>query len=127
MKKLLSWIIILLVLVNNIPAFSEEGFINYYIPDIGMSVTLPNHMIVVTRDMSFDDSGLDKYGTSQEEFEELINGMAQIDMYFRALGDCFEFAISYSEDKGIKEICDSLTEDNLSSKKYYRQYPLFQI
>ncbi|MBR7040237.1 MAG: hypothetical protein IKI24_00165 [Clostridia bacterium] len=115
MKKLLSWIIILLVLVNNIPAFSEEGFINYYIPDIGMSVTLPNHMIVVTRDMSFDDSGLDKYGTSQEEFEELINGMAQIDMYFRALGDCFEFAISYSEDKGIKEICDSLTEDNLSS------------
>lgn len=113
MKKLISWIIILILFVSSIPAFSEDDFISISLPEIDMTIDIPDYLLVITREMTLTDSGLLEYGISQEMYDEYIEELIASDIYLSTLDDFFGIEIKATSNSQFKQLFDVLNEDTL--------------
>lgn len=82
MKKLLSVILIALLLLSASIGAQAETATLYRIEEMGMSVSVPEELVVFTRDIPADDPRLSAYGFDREQ---LLSTFRQSNIYLNAI------------------------------------------
>lgn len=98
-KRLLSLVVIVIIMISTtLITVSADTVRDYKIQEIGLKISLPAYMNVITRETSTNDEVYKKYGTSGKDLTDL-------DMYL----------VAYSAD-ATQTLTVTVTEDKNSKK-----------
>ena len=114
-KRLLSLVVMVIIMISTtLITVSADTVRDYKIQEIGLKISLPAYMNVITRETSTNDEVYEKYGTSGKDLTDL-------DMYLVAYSaDATQtLTVTVTEDKNSKKVnnYNTLSESQLNTIK----------
>lgn len=112
---------VLLLIVLSCPVLAEDGYNDYTISELGIDLSVPEDVDVLTRHMLADDPRFDDPELSADRLDDLLE---RSDQYFVGVGDGGEWELDiYAHDNGDRAVFEDDREDlSAYSDEYLTQF-----
>ena len=110
MKKLLTFVLVICLLICAVQAFAE-GSTTYHVDELGLSIAIPSDLLVYTLDGQSDDRLLQLFGTNKEDWEDNMNATGT---YLLACDTEFQCAIELKKYESMFTDFDQLSDTVLN-------------